>query len=300
MIKWYAFLPRNIRKRIKTRKLIKAPLFTRWTDFMWDNAKLVLFRRQQIREKTGPIVQNMILGPCNARCGWVETKEDINCGVGAQDLYYSYQIYKKYYENFPNLKNIIIFYCPFSQGLDSEYTGHFTSMIAHHVFMGIPYHNEDRALSVDFKSFERILQKDYFKIEKAISDYSNEYIGFTRDNILSEEFIKNVALGHMKNNKRTDRENIYLISLINEAKKNNQNVWVVIPPFMFSYRKYLPEEKSIFSNLYLIEKKYSNVKVLNYFDARNFDETKDFTDYEHLNKQGAEKLTKEIKKCLKF
>ena len=75
----------------------------------------------------------------------------------------------------------------------------------------------------------------------------------------------------------------------------NIKVWLVIPPYQESYRKWLPNDEEIFKNLYLISEKYSNTEIINLYNAEIFDENDDFEDYEHLNINGAIKCTSFIK-----
>lgn len=288
MIKWYSFLPRNLRKKIKTRKLLGAPLTPRMTSNLFNCAKIALSKRLQIRDK-GKIAENLILGSSHAKCGWISGEKDINLGMDSQDLYYSYNLYKNNIENLPNLKNIIIFYAVFSPGLDNEYTSYFYSAIAQHVYFSIPYHNEYRALEVGFSDFEKVISKKHFSILKAAQENSLEYIP-EKERIVSEDIVKQTALNHLKNNSRQFDQNIYLENICRLATAAKHKVTILIPPFVSSYKSVLPEEKEVFKTLYAFAAKNPDVKIQSFYNSDIFS-NEDFADYEHLNRQGAEKLT---------
>lgn len=292
MIKWYSFLPRNIRKKIKTRRLAGAPLISRMTPKLAECAEITLRKRLQAREKAG-VIENMILGSSHAKCGWAAGEKDINLGMDSQDLYYSYNLYKKYMDIFPNLKNIIVFYAVFSSGLDTEYTSYFYSAIAQHVYFGIPYHNEDKAIELNFEGFEKAIKNKHFSLLKAAQKLSSDYVA-EKERFVSEDIVKQTALNHLKNNQRQVDQNIYLQNLCRQASERQQQVTVIIPPFVSLYKSVLPDEKEIFKTLYALADDNPNLKILSYYNSNAFSDD-DFADYEHLNRQGAEKLTALIK-----
>ena len=264
-----------------------------WSDFFEDSMKVILFRKKQLETKDLSIVKNISLGPCYSRVNWFCDESDLNIGLGGQDLYSSYKVYQKVSKNLKNLKNIIIFYGTFSQGLDNEYTCHFPATVSHHLYFGTPYRDLKKIFK--FRKYEKLAKKEYARLLKEIENFDDNYIPFMREEKVDEEFAKEVALGHYKNNQRTDKENKYLEKIIKDAKKSNINVWLVIPPYQQSYRKWLPSDKEIFKNLYSISEKYSNVEIINLYNAEIFDENNDFEDYEHLNINGAIKCTNFIK-----
>lgn len=295
MIKWYAFLPRNIRKRIKTRKVMGAPIFAKMTPLLFECSKISLFRRIQIRNKALQ-TKTLVLGSSHAKCGWITQDNELNLGVDSQDLYYSYFLYHKYSELMPDLKNIILFYAVFSPGFDVEYTAHFYSAVAHHTYLGIPYHNEDQNIMINFGSFERCIKKNHFSVLKEVEKLSDKYTGESFRKI-SDSNIKLTAQNHYKNNKRPIQESIYLENMLKEIQQKNQKLFIVIPPFSPVYKSVLPKEKEIFDEIYKMKQNNSNVDILSFYDSDIFS-NEDFSDYEHLNENGAEKLSSLVRNLI--
>ena len=63
------------------------------------------------------------------------------------------------------------------------------------------------------------------------------------------------------------------------------------------YKDALLSSEELFKKLYDITNKYENVKILNYYDSKEFPD-KEFYDGDHVNKIGAEKLTAMIRKSI--
>ncbi len=294
--KFKAKLAGLISKKYKVRILSGLSVLPTWDNFSYSSMKYMLFRRLESKEKQEQ-KNNIILGPCYGRHDWITTDEDLNLSWGGEDLYMSYQLLYKHIALLKNLKNIVLFYGTFSKGQDNEYTGFSNISAMAKVLFSIPYHNEDRSFEIGFADFERFYGSQIYKLKKRIKNLDSSYIPYERDFIPDEEFAKIVALGHYKNNQREINQNIWLEQLLNLAQKENKNVFIVIPPYKHQYRKYLPAVTEIFSDVFNYEKQYKNLKILNFYEY-NFDEDRDFMDYEHLNRNGAEKLTKLIKAVL--
>ncbi len=77
------------------------------------------------------------------------------------------------------------------------------------------------------------------------------------------------------------------------AKKNNVNVYVVIPPFTQDYKSCIPEYNELFSGIIQLCNK-NNVKLISFYNSNEYT-NEDFYDTDHLNLRGAEKFTKKLK-----
>ena len=88
----------------------------------------------------------------------------------------------------------------------------------------------------------------------------------------------------------------WLKSLFNLASSDGRQLVVVIPPFRSDYKNLLPPENFLFEKLNKLE--VDGLKILNYYNSDKFDDT-DFGDADHLNENGAIKLTKEIHSIFK-
>lgn len=60
---------------------------------------LFLIRLKKYPEK----ITSLALGSSHCQYSVVNNENLINCGIGSQDLYYSYQLYHKYASSLPNL-----------------------------------------------------------------------------------------------------------------------------------------------------------------------------------------------------
>ena len=102
-----------------------------------------------------------------------------------------------------------------------------------------------------------------------------------------------VAKKHYKNNVRSTAGHIYTEKLIQLAKKNNVNVYVVIPPFSQDYKSSIPEYNELFSGIIQLCNK-NNVKLISFYNSSEYT-NEYFYDTDHLNLNGAKKFTKELK-----
>lgn len=294
----YGLLPRHLRHILYNRKQIGLPIFAKWNDFFYDSTSLALQRIKHFSNFNS--IENLILGPCYGRYDWVNTEYDLNLATGGEDLYRCWKIYSSMIEKCANLKNIILFYGTFYPGFDVEFTGHVLTAVAQKVLWQIPYKNPDQMLGLGLCDYEKLIEKDYFKILKNIKNLNYEYENLKRKKMPSLEEVKSIALGHYKNNQRTNKENQYLKLIIKDALIRNINMTIIIPPYTEVYRKWIPESEELFHSLFDIKKEFKKIEILNLYDAQDFDEEKDFTDYEHMNFSGAKKLTKIVKKKFKI
>ena len=109
---------------------------------------------------------------------------------------------------------------------------------------------------------------------------------------------KEVVEKHMKANQRHNNQIQYFKDILGLAKRHKHNVFVVLPPLRQDYRQYLPSKEIVFKELLDVLKENKNVKLLDFMDLKNLNDD-DFSDPDHLNSQGAAKLTREIKKWAK-
>ena len=77
-----------------------------------------------------------------------------------------------------------------------------------------------------------------------------------------------------------------------QMKKKKVNVIILIPPTTKFYRKFSAPElrESLYEQLDPIKREH-DLEFLDLFDSPGFD-VNDFQDYDHLNNQGADKLSK--------
>lgn len=236
-------------------------------------------------------IENLILGSSTARDGFLPTCDrDFNLGSSSQDLYHAYHLYKWCLDqNMPNLKNIVLFFDVFTPGFQLEKTKEAYKSIIYKILYKIPYAFK---LHYRYHRFAKKLKKyvDHYSMPIP-TDYYGESFHDSFDNMLN---VRDLVCNHMKNNIRKNDAMAYLEKLFLLARKNNHNVFIVIPPYRNDNLSCLEDENVVFSALYSVIDKYNDVKVLSFLESKKFKES-DFGDCHHLNKDGAKKLTECIK-----
>lgn len=99
---------------------------------------------------------------------------------------------------------------------------------------------------------------------------------------------------HLKNNRRTISQDVYLEKIIDLVQKNKIKIYIVLPPYRQDYIELLPAFDEMFAKVVDICKRHK-IKFLNYTYDKDFS-AMDFGDCDHLNRGGGIKLTRKIKK----
>ncbi len=238
-------------------------------------------------------IKNLVLGSSTARDGFVPTKDDFNFGGSSQDLYRSYHLYKYCIDSgTPHLKNIVLFFDVFSFGLQLEKTQEAYKSIIYNILYKIPY-----AFKLDrkYNKFSRKLRR-YVKKYK-VPDVSKYYGGSLYDNQDNIVDVKGLVEKHLKNNKRGNNQIEYLKKIYDKTQENNQKIYIVLPPYRQDYMDCLPKRDIVFDELDQFLKEHNNITLLDFIDDNKFN-LDDFSDCHHVNKKGANKLTKLIKERL--
>lgn len=238
--------------------------------------------------------KNLVLGSSHARNGFYPQAEDYNMGGSSQDLYTSYNLYKYVLsKNATNLKNVILFYSPFSPGFQLCKTSEAWKCVPYKVFYNINYQDiPSKTISSIEKIFEPRLKKYSVEISK---DYRGEYLFY--DDIGEQEVLAPVAKHWLKHNRRNSSQNEFIKLFAEEIKANNQELYVIISPIRADLRLLLPNKSVLYKDLYNILEKYPFVHLLDYYDSEDFD-VLDYEDCSHLNKNGAVKCTEYIKSVI--
>ncbi len=85
--------------------------------------------------------------------------------------------------------------------------------------------------------------------------------------------------------------------ILNAAQNNSQNVLIVLSPYRNDVRAKLPNSHDLYSDLLILTSRYNNIEILNAYEDEEF-VPDDFLDSDHLNYQGACKLTAKIREKL--
>ncbi len=91
-------------------------------------------------------IENLFLGSSNGDYGvntnMFDANKAFNLCIASQDLYYSFQLYKKYAEELKNLKNIFVTYSVFSAGFELQRTSNNSHIYYYKNVFEIPYKYE--------------------------------------------------------------------------------------------------------------------------------------------------------------
>lgn len=256
-------------------------------------SKLLLYKYEAFKQCDD--INTIVLGSSHLANGFIAQNNEFNFAMPSQDLYYAYQLYKKL--NNEKIKNIIIAFSVFTPGLNIIKTKCAQYCIPYKILFDIDYNNSLDAKEKNLYESEEKYIKEFKALNKKLKPIKNY-----RGNILrypKTKFNKikaqNRAMKHYKNNQREDSQIKYCKYILKEADKNNQKVYFILPPATKNYRNALPKVEDLFKCLYSLFDDYKNMQILNYFDSDLFDEKKDFTNEDHLNKNGALKLTQMIR-----
>ena len=262
------------------------------------NAALAFYRIKTFSDRLA--CKNLIVGMCQGNQNWISNDDDINFSIGGQDLFHSSEIVTfLYLYRLKNIKNIVLFYNFYERVLVNEYTSHFLSSVSMRFFWKIPY-----LLStsyINFTEYEKMLSLNIPVLEKISKNFKYDYIPYEREDlsVVTDDFIKRVANFHyeMFLKHKQLNQHIWLQKIINITYAERIRLFIVLSPHNKLYRIHIPDESILFSDLYSLVNRCSHVKVINLFSAEIFSDN-DYYDYEHLNKNGAEKLTHIVREVI--
>lgn len=227
-------------------------------------------------------ISTLVFGSSHGQYDFFPIKGEYNLCSSSQDLYYSYQIYRKT-ANTLHLKNVLLFYSVFSPGFDLEKSSEKLRCVLFNSFWKIPYLHGS---CFDFFKAKLYLMFNKSKKITLPPEYKGECFYewfFPASNDLRHRCAK-----HLKHN-QSNAQHFFLEQMISTAIRQKHRLYVIITPCRSDYKSILPSSQQLFSSLYKIE----HCKVLNYFDD-DFNDN-DFGDTDHLNYQGAIKLSDKIR-----
>lgn len=231
----------------------------------------------------------------------------LNLAFISQDLYYDNRILSKYLPRAKNLKLAIISVSyPSLEGETESSIESWRCSFYNH-FWGIPRRSQKFILS-DYSALalfgvetsRNYLLKNHLPQLEEI-DNSGSPIGLRPVNpTLMQKADKNIER-HQKNMKKEMiAYNLeYLTDMIEKLQTANVKVIIITPPcFHNYYEKMNSNDYAVMQdNVKSLSEKY-NVEYYNYLKDSRFNEN-DFTDSDHLNTQGSEKLTLIVKDAIR-
>lgn len=281
----------NIIKKIRiklNKKIIDKNVFLRWREV-----------RKAIDNADNP--ELLIAGSSHGACGIIGSIIDekaLNICFDSIDLYLTNILVKEYIEKFKSIKKVIITYSLFSNSYEVE------------KIPSIQYIQNGLEVFLDIKTREKYDKKDKKRLS-IIKDYKALYI----DNINSENEYREqngdqkelpaynapkagkTVVNHINHYKRNTSQNIYVEDLISYCKERNIDVFIVITPVREDYKKAALQEcgeEGLFKDIREITDLHNNAYLLYYFLSEQFS-LDEFRDADHLNRKGAEKLSRLIK-----
>ena len=248
--------------------------------------------------KMSASTETVILGSSHFKYGYLPQKNQYNISMASQDLYYSYELYKKYAKDVKNIVLGFSYFSPFHVLVKCIYAD--LAMVMK-VIEGIDYQYPEEADKKELDKLEKkyrnfILKSYKRKINLTPNNFTGgmtSYKGYYAEP--DEEFINTIR----KTFNREHTQILYLRKIIEETIKNNQNLLIVYPPLSEDFRKnFENENRIVFDELHSIAKEYPSVKLVSYYDDKDFSK-EDFEDIQHLSYSGAKKLTQKIQYELK-
>lgn len=248
--------------------------------------------------------KTLILGSSHIEVGYIpNNKDEYNCAVSSLDLYSCYKLYQ--YANHSGLKNIIISFSSFSPfhsliNSPSPFLATYLKILCDIDFQPESAPDKIKLAMKHWKKLNKKIKRLSAKVAQKydLTTYTGDFMFWpTMLYEPDDDLMTKFAINDTHRFYAIKHEPVsYLAKLIREAKVNKQKVYIVITPIIDKlYKELMLDQRELFREVYVLMKMYDNVKVLNYYDDNRFDE-KDFYDWQHLNKSGAEKLTKLIKK----
>ena len=227
------------------------------------------------------------LGSSHVACGFNPmyfSQTSLNLGSMSQDLFTSYSLYKNFLKDLPNLKHIFLEYSIFSNGLNLAKTkaSHICSIYKY--LYGIEYFPQNYV-----KNFAKICRKlDKCKL-KTIKNY-NGYL-YPKSDILNAQMLDR-ATKHLREHHRQESQHIWIESL-KKILDDKQKLYIVIFPLRTDFKEIFPDSQTLFNELYKLTKTL-NIELINFYNDTDFI-FEDFQDCDHLNEQGAIKLSTKLK-----
>ena len=234
-------------------------------------------------------IQTIALGSSHGNRGlnsMFMSQPTVNLCTTSQDLYQSYKMFEYALKNCSTIKNIILFYSPFSSGFNISHSSEKYRTAFMKTVFGIKPYKEDNSIN------KKLYKKASKCFLKNISIKADNNPLFESEELIEEE-IKKRALKHM-DFAQNDTMKEFLIKIIELAKQKDIKLYCVIPPYTEMYKKYISTDFK--KKLKDICNQYG-ISFISFYKDKDFNDS-DFCDADHLNIHGSIKLTKKINEFL--
>lgn len=290
LIRIISFLPFKSTKSRIIDFLKKKQKKTKLMNLFDDNTYLTYVKKKKLGlEKNASIIETIALRGSNSDYGFFSPmwKNSYNLGLTSSDLFISYHLYQNLRAKLHNLKYVIFFLNIPAPGNSLIFTSERYRAVAYKYFFNIPYAEEGMIKT----RFEKYIIKKCNNL--TITEWSEDYAGYDKKTYYGTNLsMKDRARTHLRENRREPNQLHWLKKLSEHINEDKRNLFVVIPPFRSDFKNELPPKSELFQKFYNLELK--NTEFLDFYDSDLFTDA-DMGDTDHLNEQGAIKLTTEIR-----
>jgi hypothetical protein len=305
----------TVRKFIFSVTLFLIPIISiaLGLEFLLREIPNVYRSKKQYLDEHANEIEVLFLGSSHALYGInpeVLEIRSFNASHSSQTFFFDLKIFEKYRDNYANLKAVIIpvsYFSYFYSLLEDMTQLHSLRNYRLYYNLQFPFRLESYSeiLSIKFDSnVERILDY-YIKGKNPPTSTSLGFWDFEKDSQDRRDLCQTGierAEGHTRISSYDFFEENYkaLVTIIEYCKTNNILVLLYTPPGYKSYRENLNMEQLelMYETTYDIVEKYENCSYVDYLADSDFS-ADDFYDGDHLNEQGARKLTKKLYSSLK-
>lgn len=259
------------------------------TIFRQESSLVLEYYKKKYVFKNKKNIQTIILGSSHGNRGinsMFMKQPTVNLATTSQDLYQSYKMFEYALKNCSTIKNIILFYSPFSSGFNISHSSEKYRTAFMKTVFGIKPYKEDNSIN------KKLYKKASKCFLKNISIKAGNNPLFESEELIEEE-IKKRALKHM-DFAQNDTMKEFLIKIIELAKQKDITLYCVIPPYTEMYKKYISTDFK--KKLKDICNQYG-ISFISFYKDKDFNDS-DFYDADHLNIHGSIKLTKKINEFL--
>lgn len=247
-------------------------------------------------------IKTLILGSSHSLYGFNPeyfSEETYNLAHLSQTIDLDYLLLKKYINELPKLKTVVIrlsyttLHEQLNESTESWRQKDYNLYYNLNVSNTLKLHSE--VLSVKLKNNLKRLKSYYLEHEESISIINSGWAFFEDSHAMKsiEELGFTVAKKHTAKDNNLVLENIeFLEKIVKLCNEHSVNLILVTLPAHKSYRDNLETSQleMLVSAGEKMKMKYSNCNYLNLLEVDNFTET-DFYDADHLNTNGAKKLS---------
>ena len=263
-----------------------------------NNFELHFVPADAVRKKVAFLKQDYLtvaLGSSHCQCMFdpEQIESSFNFGLNSGDAFMFIGMYKNIIKP-SKTKNVILFYDVFTKGSDNSKRQGFE-----YTFLPLKY-----ILGINYESDSKKIKNLVQNYEKNFVETDKDYKGFVPFEI--PMFNKKSLEGRCKSHLKIwnlAKGNDIIADLAKECISDNRNFILVISPATLRYKSYMPDSKLLFGE---IKEKLQNIenfnklgKIYNFYDTNEFDDDNLWIDADHMNKYGAQTLTKSLNKKLK-